>query len=313
MASPILHIKDSYYFEVPPFLWRHKYNSLDEVPKFLRDGSPEVKDPKVFEKELHGKILIPQPPGVVLRNLYQSDSYFAISKFMVIEVVVAIIIAAIFIRVAAKIRASNRPKGRFTNFFEAMLLFLRDEIARPAIGHHEADRFLPFLWTLFFFVLGCNLLGLVPWAGSPTASFAVTLTLAVTTFMVGAVCGVIKFGPVGYVKNQIPHMDLPIAMAVILKPGIWLIEVGSNFIKHGVLGVRLLANMVAGHIVLLSIMAMAFSIDGARAGSSWYIVAPISIFASTMISVLELFVAFLQAYVFVFLSALFIGAAVHHH
>lgn len=311
MASPILHIKDAYYFEVPKALWRHHYSSLDEVPKFLRDGHPEILDPHEFEHALHGKILIPQPFGT-LKNLYEPASGFCISKFMILTLVAALIVTAIFMRLARKVSTGDRPRGKFWNLFEAMLLFIRDGVARPAIGKHDADKYVPLLWTLFFFILGCNLLGMVPWAGAPTSAFAVTLSLAAVTLLTGMVSGVVKFGPVGYVMNQIPHMDLPPALALLLKPMIWVIEVAGMFIKHGVLGVRLLANMVAGHIVLLAIMGLAFSVEGA-ASSVWGLTAGISIVAATLFSCLELFVAFLQAYVFTFLSALFIGAAVHHH
>ena len=89
---------------------------------------------------------------------------------MLIEVVAAILIAAIFIRLSQKMRKSDVPKGRVWNLLEALLVYLRDEVARPAIGHHEADKFLPFIWTLFFFVLFCNLFGLLPWLGSPTGA-----------------------------------------------------------------------------------------------------------------------------------------------
>lgn len=311
MASPTLHIKDAYYFEVPAFMWRHNYTSRDQVPEFLRDAHPHAT-PEEFNKALDGKILIPQLPGVQLKNLYQSDSNWAISKFMILEVVVAVTIAFIFIRLAGLIRTGERPKGKFWNFFESMLLFMRDDVVRPAIGHHDGDKFLPLLWTLFFFILGCNLFGLVPWAGSPTASFSVTLALAGVTLLTGMICGVFKFGPMGYLMNQIPHMDLPFVIGLVLKPVIWVIEVGGMFIKHGVLGVRLLANMVAGHIVLLIIMGLAFSPEGA-ASPSWGITAPFSLLGAVAITCLELFVAFLQAYVFTLLSSLFIGAAIHHH
>jgi F-type H+-transporting ATPase subunit a len=311
MASPILHIKDAYYFEVPKKLWRHHYESLDEVPKFLREGHPEVRDPKEFADALHGKILIPQPFGE-LKNLYEPASGFCISKFMILTAVAAIIVTLIFVKLAKKVQTGDRPRGKFWNLFEAMLLFVRDDVARPAIGKHDADKYVPLLWTLFFFVLGCNLLGLVPWAGAPTAAFAVTLSLAAVTLLTGMVSGIIKFGPVGYVMNQIPHMDLPWYMAILLKPMIWVIEVLGMLIKHGVLGVRLLANMVAGHVVLLGIMTLAFSVEGV-VGGYWGITAPIAVVSSTLFTVLELFVAFLQAYVFTFLSALFIGAAIHHH
>jgi F-type H+-transporting ATPase subunit a len=111
--------------------------------------------------------------------------------------------------------------------------------------------------------------------------------------------------------NQVPHMDLPWYMAPI-KVLIWAIEVVGLLIRHGVLAVRLLANMVAGHLVLLAILGLAVGVEGALS-PSWLITAVISVLGSVCFSVLELFVAFLQAYVFVFLSALFIGSAVHQH
>ena len=107
-------------------------------------------------------------------------------------------------------------------------------------------------------------------------------------------------------------MDLPKALNLPIKGLLFLIEVLGLFIKHAVLAIRLLANMFAGHIVLLGIMGIAFSIQGAMS-SGWWVAAPISVVGATLFSVLELFVAFLQAYVFTFLSALFIGAATHHH
>jgi len=231
---------------------------------------------------------------------------------MIIEVMVALLLGWFFIRLANRLRNSNAPRGRFTNMLEAVLLFLRDEVARPAIGQKDGDKYVPLLWTIFSFILGLNLMGMIPWVGAPTAAFAVTLGLAAVTFFTGIVMGSIKFGVVGYWANQVPSMDLPIYMAVVLKPMIWAIEVLGMFIKHGVLAVRLLANMVAGHMVLLGIMALAFSVEGA-VSDSWWIAAPIAIVSSTLFSCLELFVAFLQAYIFTFLSALFIGAAVHHH
>jgi F-type H+-transporting ATPase subunit a len=309
MASPILHIKDSYYFEVPHGLWRYHYTSREEVPKFLRDAHLHAT-PEQFNEALDGKILIPQPFGT-LKNLYEKDSGFAISRFMILEVVVALILAFLFIRLARKLQAGGIPRGKMLHMLEGMLLYLRDEVAIPAIGHHDANRFLPLLWTLFFFILGCNLLGLVPWAGSPTAGFAATLTLALITFATVIIAGVAKFGPIGFVLNQVPHMDLPWYMFP-LKVMIWVIEVGGLLIRHGVLAVRLLANIVAGHVVLLAIMGIAFSLEGATS-NNWWVMATISVLGASLLSCLELFVALLQAYVFIFLSALFIGAAVHKH
>jgi F-type H+-transporting ATPase subunit a len=130
----------------------------------------------------------------------------------------------------------------------------------------------------------------------------------------------VKFGFLGFFKNQVPSMDLPIYMAVVLIPMIFAIEMLGLLIKHGVLAVRLLANMVAGHLVILGVMGLAFGASAALTfsgpdvpGWQWPLVATISVVGATLFNMLELFVAFLQAYVFTFLSALFIGAGIHKH
>ncbi len=308
MAHEILHIKDTYYFDVPKFMWR--YHSLNDVPAWLRAQHPDATLSD-YQEQLDGKVIIPQPLGPP-KNLYQPQpGVFSISKFMILEVVVAVILIVIFSRLARRISTGQAPKGVVWNFFESILVYMRDNVARPAIGGHDADRFLPLLWTLFFFILGCNLMGMVPWAGSPTGTFGVTLALAAVTLCTVFIAGMAKFGPIGFWFNQVPHMDLPWYMAP-LKLGIFVIEVGGMFIRHGVLAIRLLANMVAGHLVLLGIMTLAFSVAGAASGS-WWITAVIAIIGSVLFNCLELFVALLQAYIFTFLSALFIGAAVHHH
>jgi F-type H+-transporting ATPase subunit a len=340
--NPIYHLKDCYFFEVPKAMWRHGWKTLEDVPQFLRAGHPEVTDVAVFNEALDGKILIPQP-FAELESLYAVKSGFGISKYMILEVVLAAFLVLLFTRLAAKLRSGEPAKGRLANLLEAMILFVRDQIARPAIdshdhhdhhddahghddghGHgapshaqavlekHDGDRFVPLLLTLFFFVLGCNLLGMVPWAGSPTAAFAVTLSLAGVTLLTVVVAGMRKFGFLGFFGNQVPSMDLPLPLAIILKPLIFLIEMAGLLIKHGILAVRLLANMVAGHLVLLGIMGL-ISAAATYSMGLWATVTGISVVSCTLFSVLELFVAFLQAYIFTFLSALFIGAAVHQH
>jgi F-type H+-transporting ATPase subunit a len=340
--NPIYHLKDAYFFEVPKALWQHNWAGLDDVPAFLRNGHPEITDVAVFNEAMAGKILIPQP-FAELESLYAKRSGFAISKYMILEVALAAILVALFTRLAGKLRHGDAPRGWFTNLFEAMILFVRDQIARPAIdshdhdshdqdhgghagehhqrGHaqatavaeqHEGDRFVPLLLTLFFFVLGCNLLGMVPWAGSPTASFSVTLALAAMTFLTVVVSGMRKFGFFGFFGNQVPSMDLPWPLAIVLKPMIFAIEMLGLLIKHLILAVRLLANMVAGHLVLLGIMGL-ITTAAAYSFGTWATVTGISVVSCTLFSLLELFVAFLQAYIFTFLSALFIGASVHQH
>jgi F-type H+-transporting ATPase subunit a len=164
---------------------------------------------------------------------------------------------------------------------------------------------------MFFFILLGNLFGLVPWAGSITGVWAVTGALAIVTFLTVLISGMRKFGPVGFWLNQVPHMDLPWYMAP-LKVVIFAIEMLGLVIKHAILSIRLLANMVAGHLVLLAILGM-IAEAATLSGGQWSTVTAISIVGSTLLSCLELFVALLQAYVFIFLSALFIGAAIHHH
>jgi F-type H+-transporting ATPase subunit a len=277
-----------------------------------------VQDATYFElpRSLGGKIELPQPlmleqpilPANPAGHLEAFDLKF--TKFMVLEVVAALVVIVLFVSLANRLRGGDRPRGRLTNLLEAMILFIRDQVARPAIGKHDADRFLPFLWTMFFFVLGCNLLGLAPWAGSATGALACTAMLAFFSFAVTVGSGMSKLGLVGFWKAQVPHMDLPLVLAIFLIPMIFLIELLGLFIKHTVLAIRLLANMLAGHLVLAVLLAF---IAASAASLAWYGVTPASVIGSTAIMLLELFVAFLQAYIFTFLSALFIGMAVHPH
>jgi F-type H+-transporting ATPase subunit a len=231
---------------------------------------------------------------------------------MVIELFVALLMVVLFIAIARKMTRSDAPRGKLWNLVEGFLYFLRDEVARPAIGKHDADRFVPLLWTMFFFILFCNLAGLLPWLGSPTGAWGTTLALAIVTFATVLYAGIQHFGFVGFWKNQVPHMDLPGFMAPILIPVIWAIEVMGLLIRHAVLSVRLLANMFAGHLVLVSIMGLIAMAAAAGAAAMWSI-SVVVVLGCAALMLLELFVAFLQAYIFTFLSALFIGAAVHKH
>ena len=264
-----------------------------------------------YNQHLHGKILIPQPFGEI-KNLHESEIGFCISKFMVLELVIAFCMVGTFTWLGRRMRNGDRPRGRAWNFFEAFLVFLRDDIAYPVFGKKDGDKFLPLLWTIFLFILGCNLLGMIPWLGAPTGAFGVTVALAVIILATGMMIGSFRLKPffIGYWLNLMPQMELPTLMAIIIKPMLMAIELLGLFIKHGVLAVRLLANMVAGHLVLLGIMGIALTFADS---GGWYLAAPISILAATLFSCLELFVALLQAYVFTFLAALFLNAAIHHH
>jgi F-type H+-transporting ATPase subunit a len=298
------------------------HNPLDPNVLFGHvEDSTELHVPRVFTSDGSGHTTLPQPfklekpllkvntkSELVNRTIQPLDLKF--TKFMMIELVAAILLCVIFIGLARALRGGALARGRFRNMLEAMLLYFRDHVARPCIGGHDADRFVPFLWTIFFFVLACNLFGMIPWMGSPTGSLAVTGALAMVTFLVVIGSGMKKLGAVGFWKAQVPHMDLSPVLKVFLIPLIFCIEILGLLIKHGVLAVRLLANMMAGHVVLAVIVAF---IAASATSLMWWVVMPASLFGATALSMLELFVAFLQAYIFTFLSALFIGMAVHPH
>lgn len=236
-----------------------------------------------------------------------------ITKYMVIELAVAITLFAVFIPLAKSICTGKPPKGRFWNLFEVFLLFLRDQVIQPGIGgKKDAAPYVPYLWTLFFFILFCNLFGLLPWSGSPTGSMGVTVVLALGTFFIGIVSGMRKHGLGGYWLGLVPHMELPFVLAIVLKPLLFAIELLSLLIKHVVLSIRLWANMFAGHLVLfvfLSFIALAANSSTAV----WLTATGCSTVMCVAMTLLELLVAFLQAYIFTFLSSLYIGSALHQH
>lgn len=280
-----------------PHLFHHVQDSYEfEVPKFL--GTKD-EDGNVIKASVAVPNLTLLPKG-----------YGKMSKFMLNELIVALICAGVFIWLAGKVRSGKRPKGRIWNFFESFVVFIRDEIAKPTIGEHDYRRFLPFLLTLFFFILGLNLLGMVPFFGSATGALPVTAALALCTFAVVAGSGIQKMGFVGFLKAQVPHMDLPFGLGYLLVPLMFAIEIFGFLVKHGVLAIRLFANMFAGHLVLAVFLAF---IGVCSASVLFYAVTPVVVLASIALSCLELFVAFLQAYVFTFLASLFIGSAQHAH
>jgi F-type H+-transporting ATPase subunit a len=298
------------------------HNPLDPKALFSHvEDSTGFHFPRGFSPEHDGHVELPQPflqdpplfaahTGSALIDKTIKPLDFKFTKFMAIELAAAIILALLFIGLGQALKGGAIPRGRLRNMLEAMLLYFRDNVARPCIGHHDADRFVPYLWTIFFFVLALNLFGMLPWMGSPTGALAVTAALAFCTFSVVVGAATLKLGPIGFVKSLVPHMDLPGPMKLPMIMLMFPIEVFGLLVKHGVLAVRLLANMMGGHVVLAVIMAFI----GASASSLlWYAVMPVSVLGATALSMLELFVAFLQAYIFTFLSALFIGMAVHPH
>ena len=275
----------------------------------LSKFADHVNDAEYFElpKFLGGRIYLPDFGTVEVFGLQVE---LQLTRFMVLELVVAVLMILIFVPLSWKIATGKPPRGTLGNLFEVMILFVRDEMVRPAIGRPDADRFLPFILNVFFFILLCNLLGLVPWLGSPTGSISVTGAMALISFCVVVGAGMKKSGPLAFWIGLAPRMELPLALAILLKPFILFMEICGLLIKHAILAVRLLANIFGGHLVLVVIIGFI----GAFAGkAAWYGVMPASILGATALSLLELFIAFLQAYIFAFLTALFIGMAMHQH
>ncbi len=195
-------------------------------------------------------------------------------------------------------RLGRAPSG-FGNSLEAVVLYMRNEVILPNVGPH-GNGYVPFLLTLFFFILFANLLGLIPYGATATGNISVTATLAIITFIVIEIAGM-KAQGWGYINTIIfwPH-DMSLAMklpiTVILTP----IEIIGKFTKPFALAIRLFANMVSGHVVLLALISLIFTF------ATWILV-PVPIALALGISLLELFVAFLQAFIFTLLSSVFIG------
>jgi F-type H+-transporting ATPase subunit a len=233
---------------------------------------------------------------------------FQITLFMVLEVIAALLVIAIYVPMARRLQSGGPPRGRWDNTFEVLLTFIRDDVAKPGIGDHDADRFVPFLWTMFLFILFSNLLGMIPAGGSPTANIFVTGALALIVFFAihGSAIAKMGFGP--YVKSMWPHIDVPGIGGLLIKVLVCGIEIVGVLVRNAVLAVRLFANMFAGHMVLATLLIFIVSVKNPVL---WTGVTLASVLGVIALSLLEIFVAFLQAYIFVFLASLFMGLAMH--
>jgi F-type H+-transporting ATPase subunit a len=239
---------------------------------------------------------------------------FSPTKHVVFMVIAAILVAILAIAASRAITGKYRGKAPsgFSNALEALVLYFRDEIVRRNIGH-GADGFTPFILTLFFFILMMNLLGLVPWGASASGNIMVTAALAfLVTLPVIEFSGFRALGPSGYAKTIFfaPKGMGPVGtaiMLVIMTP----VEIVGKIAKPFALSVRLFANMTAGHTVILSLIGLIF-VFGDVAGVRWG-VAGGAVGMSLAMMLLEIFVAFLQAYIFAMLTSVFIGLIRHAH
>lgn len=190
---------------------------------------------------------------------------------------------------------SGVPHG-LANFFEVIIVFIRDEVVYPSLGEEDGRKYLHYFLTVFFFILFSNLLGMIPYGSTPTGNISVTGSLAAVSLLIMFGSGILRHGPIGYLKSFVPH-GVPAFVIPILFP----IEIAGVLVKHFALCIRLFANMLAGHAVITVFLGLISSL----------FIAPVSIVGAVAISLLELFVAFLQAYIFTILSSLFIGMALH--
>jgi F-type H+-transporting ATPase subunit a len=246
-----------------------------------------------------------------LPGIYKGTaSEFGLTKYSILMVIAGALICWIYLPLAKKIQTGDTPTGTWWNFFESILTFTRDEIAKPYIGQ-DADRYVPYLWTVFLFVLVSNLLGMFPFMGSPTASFAMTSVMAFGSFLLIHVSSIMRFGFVAHLKSFAPHMDMPMAMKIPIWIMLWPIEFVGLILKCFVLSVRLFANMFAGHMVLATILLFIPAVAGTGAALEGAVTVA-SVLGVVALSMLELFVAFLQAYLFTFLTALFLGGVLEH-
>ncbi len=252
----------------------------------------------IMHHVLDGRELNFEPFGVIhLPQLHLLGMDISITKHIVFMWLAAILVFIVLSYVARSYKKSLVPKG-LTNFMEILIVFVRDEIAKPTIGA-GFEKFLPFLLSTFFFILTMNFLGLLPFGNTATSNIAVTSTLAVFSFVVVQGSGMMKNGVFGYFKGLMPH-GVPIA----LMPIMFLVEILGLFTKPFALAVRLFANMTAGHIVIFALIGLIFILKT-------YFVAPVSVAFALFIYLLEILVALLQAYIFTILTSLFIGMAVH--
>ncbi len=313
------HISDSHYWHVISF--EKKDGSLFEISLplpviLIYDGSVHfflssafhhgesiVNEGRHYFKLHHDKIYVTDASGEltlnddgVPTNIKPLD--FSITRNVASMWITVLVLFALFITAANKYKGKPKMPRGVQSFLEPLILFVRNEIVIEQIGEKKADRFMPFLLTVFFFIWINNIIGLVPFfpgGSNVSGNIAFTLILALATFILINVNGTKT-----YWKHIFATPGVPAPVRIILIP----VEIVSMFTKPFALMIRLFANITAGHIIILSITSLIFVLKTVY-------VAPVSISLTLFMFMLELLVGLLQAYIFTLLSALFIGIAVH--
>jgi len=226
----------------------------------------------------------------------------SVTKHVIFLLLTALLCIGVMIPAATSNQRQTAHEGHakgFAGAIESIVLYIRNEVILPNVGHH-GNAYVPFGLTLFFFILFANLLGLIPYGSTATGNISVTATLALITFVVVEAAG-IKAQGAGYIKTIVYWpSDQPLLMKVPMTLIMTPVEIIGKFTKPFALAIRLFANMTAGHVVLLALISLIFTFG------SWFI-APAPVVMGIAISMLELFVAFLQAFIFTLLASVFIG------
>ena len=262
--------------------------------------TPHIADSHHLELPFVGEVELPRWEPVHIGPL---PIDFSPTKHVVMLCVAAFLCMIVLIPTAVAhqrhTEESGSPKG-FAAGIEAMVLFLRNEVVLPNVGPH-GNAYVPFGLTLFFFILFANLLGLIPYGSTATGNISVTATLAVITFVVVEISGIRTQGW-GYLKTifYVPPKDMPLLLKPFMFVVMTVVELVGKIAKPFALAVRLFANMTAGHVVLLALISLIFTFQS-------YAIATAPVAMGVAVSLLEIFVGLLQAYIFTLLSCVFIG------
>ncbi|MEI6049047.1 MAG: F0F1 ATP synthase subunit A [Bacteroidota bacterium] len=252
------------------------------------------------EGDLKGKIVSVNEAGLVDEENLPLD--FSMTKTVMGMLSAAIIGLLLFLSLARSYKKTgiSHPKG-IQSFLEPIVLFVRDDIAIPNLGPHKYEKYMPYLLTVFFFILINNLMGLIPFpppfGANVTGNIAITFLLACCTFLITQFSGNKAYWRHIFATPGVPFWLLPVMIPV---------EIIGIISKPFALMIRLFANITAGHIIVLSLICLIFIFDSLA-------LAPVSIFFVIFMDCLELLVSFLQAFIFTLLSALFISLAVQEH
>lgn len=227
-----------------------------------------------------------------------------ISKHLLMIFIVSFILFFVFPLI---INSQSKFLKPLKIIIEIIVIFIRDNIVKPNLGAYSY-RYTPYFVTLFFFILLMNLLGFVPYGATATGNISVTLGLALTTFFLINYTGIKKHGLIHYIKSFIPH-----GIPVFLYPIIFPIEIIGLFTKTFALAIRLFANMIAGHFVMIVFISFIFIFGAINMYLGLFVVSPVVVLMVLFVSLLEVLVAFLQAYIFTFLTAIFTSQAMSSH